>query len=201
MTLVYCAGFAGQARRSARKLRGHLHDLGPATRGRDAFRGEGYWRLAGRACRAGIAVTGSQAMVRTAITPMGYIGRIRPRRCGSCPVVAPVLGFATREDPDKLHDFAPLIGRIAGKDRAFHTMLDMIPENRALNLLERGPYCLDLVDHVDAIAVLRDHARDAANLALDAAQPYSGGFLDWPSHPPKYIPVIGMRPGHGGLCG
>lgn len=62
------------------------------------------------------------------------------------------------------------------------TMLDVIGKNRVLNLLECGPYCLDLVDDIDAVAVVRDHARDAANLALDTAQPHGSRLLDRVSH-------------------
>lgn len=86
------------------------------------------------------------------------------------------------ENLHKLGDFAPLIRCVAGHDRMLDAMLDVVAKNRVLNLLERGLYCLDLVDDIDAIAVVRDHARDTANLALDAAQSHGGRFLDRDSH-------------------
>src|SRR5882672_5522718 len=44
---------------------------------------------------------------------------------------------------------------------------------------------------VDAVAVLVDHARDAAHLAFDAAQPFRAGCLDVVSHA-GYIPLHGI---------
>ncbi len=75
-----------------------------------------------------------------------------------------------RENLHKLGDFAPLIRCVAGNDRMLDTMFDVVVKNRVLDLLERGLHRPDLVDDIDAVAVVRDHARDAANLALDAAQ-------------------------------
>jgi hypothetical protein len=86
------------------------------------------------------------------------------------------------ENLHKLGDFAPLIRCITRLNRMLDTMLDVVLKNRILNLLERGLYCIDLVDDIDTIAVVRDHARDTANLALDAAQSHSGRFLDRVSH-------------------
>jgi len=92
------------------------------------------------------------------------------------------------ENLHKLGDFAPLIRCVAGHDRMLDAMLDMILKNRVPDLLERGLYCLDLVDDIDAIAVVRDHARDAANLALDAAQSHGSRFLDRVSHARNIYP-------------
>ena len=61
-------------------------------------------------------------------------------------------------------------------------MLDVIVKNRVLDFLERGLYRLDLVDDIDAVTVVRDHARNATNLALDAAQSHGSRFLDRVSH-------------------
>ncbi len=87
------------------------------------------------------------------------------------------------ENLHELRDFAPLIRCVARHDRMLDAMLDMVLKNRVSDLLERGLYCLDLVDDIDAIAVVRNHARDAANLALDAAQPHDSRLLDRVSHP------------------
>ena len=93
------------------------------------------------------------------------------------------------EDLDKFCDLAPLIRGVSGRDRVLDRMLDMVAENGTLDLLERGLYRLDLVDHIDAIAVIGDHPRDPAHLAFDAAQPDGGGLLDGFSHGPQSIPV------------
>ncbi len=86
------------------------------------------------------------------------------------------------ENLHQLGDFAPLIRGVAGNDRMLDAMLDVVVQNRVLDLLERGLHRLDLVDDIDAVAVVRDHARDAANLALDAAQAHGSRFLDKVSH-------------------
>jgi len=92
---------------------------------------------------------------------------------------------------EKLHqlgDLAPLIRCVAGNDRMLDAMLDVIVKNRVLDLLERGLHCLDLVEDIDAVAVIRDHARNATNLALDAAQSHGSRFLDRVSHTRNIYP-------------
>lgn len=98
------------------------------------------------------------------------------------------LGRGVGENLHKLGDFTPLIRCVAGHDRMLDAMLDVIVENCIFNFLERRLYCLDLVDDIDAIAVVRDHARDAANLALDAAQSHGSHFLDRVSHSGNIYP-------------
>ena len=60
---------------------------------------------------------------------------------------------------------APVAGRV--DDAAAQVLLEQ-PERDRLQRLGRGAH---LGQHVDAVLVLFDHARDAANLSLDAAQP------------------------------
>jgi hypothetical protein len=72
----------------------------------------------------------------------------------------------------------------------------MIPQHLFLDAPERGPHRRYLRDDIDAIAVLVDHFRQAANLALDPAQPLLTGCLDVFPHP-VYIPLQGMRVARG----
>ncbi len=64
------------------------------------------------------------------------------------------------ENLHKLGDFAPLIRCVAGHDRMLDAMLDVVLKNRVLNLLERGPYCLDLVDYIDAVVCTENSDSD-----------------------------------------
>lgn len=88
---------------------------------------------------------------------------------------------------DKLGDFLALILRVARGDRVFDAMTDMIAQDLVLHFFERGFHRLDLVEHVDAITVIGDHPRNAANLSLDAAEPHRRRLLDFVSHPIFYI--------------
>ncbi len=60
------------------------------------------------------------------------------------------------------------------------------------DFVERRSDRIDLGEDVDAIAVLLDHAREAAHLALDPAQSFGAGCLDVVSHD-RYIPLHGIR--------
>src|SRR5215471_15776353 len=77
-----------------------------------------------------------------------------------------------------LHQFrnlATLIGLVAGGDRVFHAMGDVITQNFFLDAAERGAHSRNLCDEVDAIAVFVDHLREAAHLAFDSAEPLLNG--------------------------
>ena len=63
-----------------------------------------------------------------------------------------------------------------------HAMLQVIAQRLLLDAVQRGAHGADLGQHVDAVAVLFDHAGDAAHLALDAAQPGKLGFLQFLVH-------------------
>ena len=56
-----------------------------------------------------------------------------------------------------------------------HAMMQMLPQQIGLDARQSCAHCLDLGDDVDAIPVVLDHFRDAANLAFDALQ--GGGRL------------------------
>ena len=86
-----------------------------------------------------------------------------------CPAMTRGSGGDVAQDLDELGDLAALILAVARDDRVLDAMRDVILQDFVLELLERRLHRLDLVQHVDAIAVLGDHARDAAHLAFDAA--------------------------------
>src|SRR5665213_3451336 len=52
-----------------------------------------------------------------------------------------------------------------------HAVVRVVVEQAERDLVERGLDGADLRQHVDAVAVLFDHALDATDLPLDAAQP------------------------------
>ena len=58
---------------------------------------------------------------------------------------------------------------------AEHAVARVVVEQPERDLLEGSLDRADLGDHVDAVAVVLDHALDAADLALDALEP--GGEL------------------------
>jgi hypothetical protein len=56
-------------------------------------------------------------------------------------------------------------------------MLQVIAQDLLLDAVQRRTHGTDLRQHIDAVAVILDHAGDAADLALDAAEPGKLGFL------------------------
>src|SRR5438105_2366895 len=70
-------------------------------------------------------------------------------------------------------------------------MGDVVLQHFLLDASQRGAHRRDLRDDVDAVAVLVDHLREAANLALDPAQPLVTGRLDVFPHS-AYIPLQGI---------
>ena len=69
-------------------------------------------------------------------------------------------------------DLAPLLGLVAGGDRVLDAMRRMIGEDLLLGAPQRGAHRRELRHDIDAIAVVLDHAREAAHLALDPFQPF-----------------------------
>jgi Cu+-exporting ATPase len=63
-----------------------------------------------------------------------------------------------------------------------HAVLQMVAQRLLLDLVERGAHRADLRQHVDAVAVFLDHARNATHLAFDAAKPGKLGFFDFFIH-------------------
>src|SRR3990167_3621825 len=95
----------------------------------------------------------------------------------------------------------------AGVEGVRHAVLQVVAERLLLDLDQGGTSRADLRQHVDAVALLLDHAGDAPHLALDAAKPGELGFLQSFVHDLNYTPV-GYRwqamkhdHQHGASCG
>jgi P-type Cu+ transporter len=71
-------------------------------------------------------------------------------------------------------------------------MRDMVGENFFLRATQRGAHRGELRDHIDAIAVPLDHAREPAHLAFDAIEALEHRRLGIRSHA-VYIPLRGSR--------
>ena len=67
------------------------------------------------------------------------------------------------------------------------TMGDMVAQNIVLDPIQCGLNCINLSDHVDAIAVFLDHFSNAPNLTFDPVQLFADICLDVISHE-SYIP-------------
>jgi P-type Cu+ transporter len=102
-----------------------------------------------------------------------------------------LLAFRPTHDIHQLFDLPALVGLVAGCDCALHAVRDMIAQDFLLETPQRCPYRRNLRDDVDAIAIVLDHARDAAHLALDAIQPLPACLLDVVAHA-VYIPPYGI---------
>src|SRR5262249_37743226 len=87
-----------------------------------------------------------------------------------CLNLACSLTLGPAHDRHQLFDLSALIGLVAGDDRTFDAMGDVVAQDFLLHAPKRGAHRRNLRHDVDAIAVLVDHAGDAAHLALDPAQ-------------------------------
>src|SRR5690242_8937637 len=71
-------------------------------------------------------------------------------------------------------------------------MRNVIAQHFLLDPAQRGAHRRNLGHDVDAIAIVIDHLRQAADLTLDAAEPLLHGSLDVLAHA-LYIPPRGMH--------
>src|SRR5215475_9815637 len=101
------------------------------------------------------------------------------------------LALGAAHDRHQLFDLSALIGLVAGDDRPFDAMGDVVAQDFLLHAPKRGAHRRNLRHDVDAVAVLVDHAGDAAHLALDPAQALGAGRLDVFAHA-RYIPPQGI---------
>lgn len=101
------------------------------------------------------------------------------------------LAVCTSDHRNELGDFFALIGFIAGRDCVFDTVTDMVVQYLFLDAVQCGAHGSDLRDDVDAITVVIDHLRQAANLAFDTIEPLLAGTLDLFAHP-EYVPPRGI---------
>ncbi len=68
-------------------------------------------------------------------------------------------------------------------------MRDVIAQDLLFDTTQRRAGRCDLRHDVDAIAIILDHAREPANLALDPFQPFQARRLDFLAHDALYTPV------------
>src|SRR5882757_8125597 len=88
----------------------------------------------------------------------------------------------------QFRDLAALVGLVTGRDRVLDAMGDMVAQDFLLDPAQRRPRRRDLGDDVDAVAIVLDHAGEAADLALYPVQPFQNGGLDLCAHAPN-IPL------------
>src|SRR3954453_23074360 len=75
-----------------------------------------------------------------------------------------IISPSPHQPPDRAHE---LVGRRLGRLLADQAVAGVPIQEPERDLVERRLDRADLRQHVDAVAVLFDHARDAADLALD----------------------------------
>ena len=94
------------------------------------------------------------------------------------------MGPTSSADPsavgatDHIHQFrnlAALVGLVAGGDRVFDAVRDMIAQDLFLDPAQSCACRGDLRHNVDAIAVGCDHLAKSADLAFDSFQPFLAG--------------------------
>lgn len=100
--------------------------------------------------------------------------------------------FREAEHVHQLGDLAALIGAVARGDGALHAMRNMVAQDLLLHPAQGRAHRGNLRDDVDAIAVVRHHARQAAHLAFDPLQPFFNRRLGFLVHA-VYIPPRGIK--------
>jgi hypothetical protein len=75
------------------------------------------------------------------------------------------------EDFQQFVDLGLTIALVAGMKGVRYAVLKVIAQDLLLDTVQRCTHGADLRQHIDAVAVFLDHAGDAADLALDAAEP------------------------------
>jgi hypothetical protein len=83
---------------------------------------------------------------------------------------------------DQLADLRPSIALSPGMERVRNAVLEMVLEDFLFDLVERRPHGSHLVDDIDAVPVLLDHASHTAHLSFNSAEPSKLGFLDCGVH-------------------
>src|SRR4029079_3321734 len=106
----------------------------------------------------------------------------------------------THQPADGAHQLVGLVGRFARAAVALDQAVARVTVQEAeRDLVQRRLDGGDLRQDVDAVAVLVDHARDAADLALDAGQAlielfFGGGVAACLGHTPVGYTTGGCRP-------
>jgi hypothetical protein len=125
--------------------------------------------------------------------------KARPDRLGGfsrCSSHNRCLPVRSADDFNQFRDLLALIGLVAARDRMLDAMGDVVLQDLLFDPPQRGAHRRDLRDDVDAVAVLVDHFREAADLALDPAQAFLQDALMSFRMPPIYPPQgIGFKAG------
>src|SRR5919106_3340165 len=85
------------------------------------------------------------------------------------PARFPLPGEQSANRPHELFGLVLWVGRAAVAPR--EAVADVPVQQSEAHLVERRPGCVDLCDHVDAVAIVLDHPCHASDLALDPSQP------------------------------
>src|SRR5580658_7904419 len=104
-------------------------------------------------------------------------------RCAFPPYI---VGTSTRhagDRGDQFLDLMTLLDHVARGESTRHTVRHVIPQHLFLDLVQRGADGIDLGQQIDAVAVLRDHALQAADLTLNPLQASDHGGLGRVMHP------------------
>ena len=102
------------------------------------------------------------------------------------------LTLHAAENIHKFGDLAPLFTLVAGSDGVRDAMRNMIGKDFLLGTAQSGTRRRELRDDVDTVAIVLDHARQPAHLALDPLQPLEHRCLGIRAHS-GYIPLPGIR--------
>lgn len=100
------------------------------------------------------------------------------------------LLFAAAEQFDQFRRLLALLGDIAGDDRVFDAMVEMVLQEVRFHARERGANGAQLREDIEAIALVLDHLRDTAHLPFDAAQAIDQ--VRSVMHAAAYIPPWGI---------
>ena len=83
---------------------------------------------------------------------------------------------------NQLAHLGALLGLIPGHNGMLDAMANMILDNSIFDFGQRGAYGGNLGDNVDAISISLDHARNTADLTLNAAQAFQAGTFCLADH-------------------
>jgi hypothetical protein len=72
---------------------------------------------------------------------------------------------------DEFRDLSVLFAFVPRNDRMLDAMSDVILDDLVFDACERGTNSRNLNQYVDAVAIVIDHPRDAADLTFDTVQP------------------------------
>jgi hypothetical protein len=113
----------------------------------------------------------------TSIGPSATMGRGRLMTAS-----AAASSVRSTDHVHELGNLASLLGSAAGEDRLLDAMAHVIAQNFLFRTPQRGTYCRDLGDDIDAISILFEHPGQATDLAFDPVEPSEAGRLDILAH-------------------